>query len=65
MADEKKKTIYEIGLGEYTTIGTFYVERVPGGWLYYRSSTNVHPVFVPLSNEFKPHDVKPFKVNIS
>ena len=44
------KTIYDLNLHESMVIDFGTVTRVPGGWIYTRSTDN--SVFVPFNSEF-------------
>ena len=50
------KNIYQLKLHETLVIESMYnqtVERVPGGWIYYRiSEKSQSAVFVPFNSEF-------------
>lgn len=58
------KTIYDLELHGMIQVGSYYVTRVPGGWIYeYRVSECLYgqswgkmktssAVFVPFNNEF-------------
>jgi len=49
---EDNKDIYNMTLHERVYYDRHrYVERVPGGWIYRRTTEN-SPVFVPYSSEF-------------
>lgn len=51
MAKVTGKTIYELGLNEWTMVeDRICVLRVPGGWLY---EFDERTVFVPFNNEFQ------------
>ena len=47
-----QKTIYELGLHDILSInGDAYVQRVPGGWIYWDGDGNA-AVFIPFNDEF-------------
>ena len=44
------RSIYDLELGESTTLGAFNVYRVPGGWIFEFTISPNQTVFVPIQH---------------
>jgi hypothetical protein len=51
--------LYELKLGEETTLSGWAFMRIPGGWLVYApGNSQLSPLFVPYDNEFYDRSIE-------